>query len=75
MNRTYRVTDDASGGHVTLVAAENADQAYDKYAAMILADPASYNQGEDGVDPFIDVLVMDGDEIQFRRRVHFAECA
>ena len=70
---TYRVTDEASGGHVTLIKAASADEAFDKYAAMVLADPASYNQGEDGVDPFVDVLVMDGDELQFTRAVHFSQ--
>ena len=48
VTRTYRCTDEASEGASVIDAATAAD-ALSEYIANALANPASYNQGEDGV--------------------------
>ena len=56
--RTYICSDEASEGSQTEIIASAAAQALDIYIAGALQDPASYNQGEEGVDNVIAAMAQ-----------------
>ena len=67
----YQMTDEASEGTSITVEADSAQAALDSYIASALADPWSYNQGEEGVSARIRAYVFGDDGIEAEGVIDF----